>query len=340
MKTASILAILALLWAALPACAQFTLTQGSFPATGGHDLGQVYGASFSVGSPGASQTWTFSDYEWELIAHEELVSVAGTPYAGTFPTSNRCVHLTGGDTPEGGFYFYYRMAADGLYLLGYGSIEMVMATSDVAQYVALPCTYQTQWTTVLRYSLGGMTITDSTLNTVDGWGTLVTPYASNAVLRIFGHTWNSQVYPPPLPPMVTETVHYNWLSSQGEQLLRVMSGPDVTDPNFSTGFLEMAGVPEAAEPVRGPVAQKFRVSQNYPNPFNPVTTLPVELEKTARLTLTVYDETGRLVSRQEFDLSAGHHNLTVNGNDWAAGTYFARVMSAEQAQTVKMQLVK
>jgi hypothetical protein len=339
MRFFAILATLALLCAA-PVSAQFTLTQSSFPTTGSHNVGEIFGTTFDLGSPGADQTWTLGGYEWEYVVHEELVDVAATPYAGTFPTSNRCVHTTGGDTPEGGFYFYYLMTADGLYLLGYGSTEMVMATSSVAQAVALPCAYQTRWTTVLRYSLGGMTITDSTVNAVDGWGTLVTPYGSNAALRIFGHTWNSQVNPPPVPPIVTETVRYNWLSSQGEQLLRVLSEPDVTDSNFSTGYLEMAGVPEAVEPVRGPVAQTFAVGQNYPNPFNPTTTLPIELAKTARVTLTIYDETGRLVSQNEFELSAGQHQLPVNGSDWATGTYFARVVAAAQAQTVKMQLVK
>jgi hypothetical protein len=341
MKTASILTVLALLLAAAPASAQFTLTQGSFPATGSHNVGVDSSATFDVGSPGADQTWTFENYDWEYVRREELVDAATSPYYANFPTANRCLLWTGSDMPPGGLYVYCRMAADGLYWLGnaWGDSAEVLVASGEARWIPFPCTYQTNWTSVLRYSLLGITITDSSLNTVDGWGTVTTPYGSNPALRLVSHTWMiTQV--PLQPPTTTQNVSYSWYSSQGEELMGVSSQEGVTDSNFSSGYLNMTGVPQAVEPVRGPVAQNLAVGQNYPNPFNPTTTLPIELEKTARVTVTVYDETGRLVSQGEFELTAGHHDLPLSGNDWAAGTYFARVMSAAQAQTVKMQLVK
>ena len=342
MKKASILTALALLLAAVPVSAQFTLTQSSFPTTGSHNVGEaVSPATFNVGLAGANRTWTFDDYEWESATHEELVVAATTPYAGSFPTTNRCVMMTGDFTYV---YAYYRMAANGLHFLGTGSIDTVMTPVSEARVIPFPCTYQTNWTTVIRFDWEPVpgyhfTSTDSSVNTVDGWGTVITPYGSNPTLRLFAHTWMiTQI--PLQPPTTTQNVSYAWFSSQGEQLLVVTSEDDVTNPDFSSGFLEMTGVPEAVEPVRGPVAQSFAVGQNYPNPFNPATMLPIELEKTARVTLTIYDETGRLVSHGEYELTAGHHELPVSGSDWAAGTYFARVMSAAQAQTVKMQLVK
>ena len=342
MKTASILTVLALLLTAAPVSAQFTLTQSSFPTTGSHNVGEaVSPATFNVGLAGTNRTWTFGDFEWESVTREELVVAATTPYAGWFPTSNRCVMMTGDFTTT---YGYFRMAANGLHFLGTGSIDTVMTPVSEARVIPFPCTYQTNWTTVIRYDWEPFpgyhfTMTDSSLNTVDGWGTLTTPYGSNPALRLFSHTWMiTQV--PLQPPTTTQNVSYSWYSSQGEELMGVSSQEGVTDSNFSSGYLNMTGVPQAVEPVRGPVAQNLAVGQNYPNPFNPTTTLPIELEKTARVTVTVYDETGRLVSQGEFELTAGHHDLPLSGNDWAAGTYFARVMSAAQAQTVKMQLVK
>jgi hypothetical protein len=342
MKTASILTVLALLLAAVPVSAQFTLTQGSFPATGGHTVGDVLStATFNVGQAGTNRTWTFDGYEWERVTHEELVDAASSPFYANYPTANRCVLSTGDAYPV---YVYFRMAANGLYFLGTASIDTVLAPASEARVVVFPCTYQTNWTTVMRYEwepIPGYVFsqTDSSVNTVDGWGTLITPYGSNSVLRAFSHDWMiTQI--PILPPDITENVSYTWFSSQGEQLLVVTSEDDVTVPNFSSGTLTMTGLPEAVEPVRGPVAQNFTVGQNYPNPFNPVTALPIELEKTAHVTLTIYDETGRMVSHGEFELTAGHHELPVSGSDWAAGTYFARVMAGAEGQTVKMQLVK
>lgn len=342
MKTASILTVLALLLAAVPATAQFTLTQGSFPTTGSHNVAEVLSsATFDVGSAGTNRTWTFGDYDWERITHEELVDAASSPFYANYPTANRCVLSTGDAYP---LYIYFRMASNGVYFLGTASIDTVLAPAGEARVISLPCTYQTNWTTVMRYEwepIPGIlfSMTDSSLNTVDGWGTVTTPYGSNPALRMFAHTWViTQI--PMLPPDITEHVGYTWLSSQGEQLVTVTSDDGVTDPNFGSGYLSMTGLPEAVEPVRGPVAQNFAVGQNYPNPFNPSTTLPVEIARNGRVTLNIYDETGRLVSHGEYELAAGHHDLPVSGSDWAAGTYFARVMSAAQAQTVKMQLVK
>ncbi|MCX6601477.1 MAG: T9SS type A sorting domain-containing protein [bacterium] len=337
MKTSIILLMSVILFMAVPVSAQFTLTQASFPTTGGHNVGEaVSPATFNVGLSGANRTWTFDDYEWESVMREELVDAATTPYAGSFPTTNRCLMMTGDFTTV---YTYFRMAADGLYLLGTASSEMVMVASSEARMIPFPCTYQTNWTSVWRVSFTGFSITDSALNTVDGWGTLATTYGNNSTLRLFSHTWNIQQYPV-IPPIITENVSYTWLSSQGEQMLVVTSEDGVTVPNFSSGTLDMAGLPQAVEPVRGPVAQNFAVGQNYPNPFNPTTALPLDMAHNGRVTLDIYDETGRLVTHQDYELTVGRHDLAINGADWATGAYFARVMAAAQAQTVKMQLVK
>jgi hypothetical protein len=88
------------------------------------------------------------------------------------------------------------------------------------------------------------------------------------------------------------------------------------------------------------VATQFAVGQNYPNPFNPNTTLPVALARSGRVSVDIYDATGRLVSHAEQELPAGNNALRVDGSRWATGAYFARVTAAGQAQTMKMQLVK
>ena len=339
MRTATILLMSVLLVVAAPAFAQITLTQSSFPTTGSHVVGEITSATFDLGSGGANQTWTFGGYTWDFILDYELVDAATSPYTDNFPTSDRCVRITGGDAPLGGTYMYYRMESDGMYFLGAGNSNIVLAVSNQPRVIVFPCTYQTNWTCVIKWSLLGASHTDSSLNTIDGWGTLDTPFLERSALRWFSHTWYT-IHIPLQPPTTTEHVSYSWLSSEGEELLVITSEDGVTDPNFTTGDLEMTGVPSAVEPVRGPVAQKFAVGQNYPNPFNPTTMLPVDMAREGRVTLDIYDETGRLVSHQDFELSVGHHDLTVNGQNWATGAYFARILSAAQSQTVKMQLIK
>ncbi len=113
-----------------------------------------------------------------------------------------------------------------------------------------------------------------------------------------------------------------------------------SDPNFTVGSVSMSELTTAADPVRGPVAERFKVEQNFPNPFNPQTTMPLSLDQPARVSLKIYDVTGRLVSEEQYELPAGNHSLPVNGSAWAAGTYFANVATEDAAQTVKMQLMK
>ncbi|MBE2256785.1 MAG: T9SS type A sorting domain-containing protein [Ignavibacteria bacterium] len=90
------------------------------------------------------------------------------------------------------------------------------------------------------------------------------------------------------------------------------------------------------------IPEKFELSQNYPNPFNPVTKINFDLPKESKVTLSVFDITGRLVasllSNQNF--SAGYHTVQFNGSNFASGTYFYRLTTGDFTQTKKMQLVK
>jgi hypothetical protein len=87
---------------------------------------------------------------------------------------------------------------------------------------------------------------------------------------------------------------------------------------------------------------KFSLSQNYPNPFNPTTKINFELPKDAKVTIQVYDMTGRLMvsltDNQSFN--AGYHTVEMNGINFASGTYFYRISAGEFVATKKMQLVK
>jgi hypothetical protein len=115
------------------------------------------------------------------------------------------------------------------------------------------------------------------------------------------------------------------------------SGPDSL---FTFGYVGIRLRNPTAASVRGPVAEHFTLAQNYPNPFNASTTLPLELDRYARVTLSIYDENGRIVSSREYELPVGHHQLPISGDNWSSGTYFARVSVSHRSQTTKMQLIK
>ena len=90
----------------------------------------------------------------------------------------------------------------------------------------------------------------------------------------------------------------------------------------------------------------FTFGQNYPNPFNPSTRISYELNKPAHVHLSVYDMTGREISRLvDEDQSTGRFNITWNSADGSgrmlpSGVYFAQLRVDNQVQTQKMILAK
>ncbi len=98
--------------------------------------------------------------------------------------------------------------------------------------------------------------------------------------------------------------------------------------------------------VKVAVAPKAVSISNYPNPFNPVTTITMELPKNSQVRVEIYDILGRKVATLvDTQLSSGEHRFFWDGGQYAAGTYFARMVSVgENGQlihkTIKLLLLK
>jgi hypothetical protein len=83
------------------------------------------------------------------------------------------------------------------------------------------------------------------------------------------------------------------------------------------------------------------LSQNYPNPFNPSTKVRVHLPSDANIRLTVWNVLGqRVATIAEGWMSAGTHQVRIDGSDWASGMYLIR-LDVDGTQLVRrMMLVK
>jgi PKD repeat protein len=96
------------------------------------------------------------------------------------------------------------------------------------------------------------------------------------------------------------------------------------------------------------IPTNFALSQNYPNPFNPTTKINFELPIDSRVSIKIYDVTGRevfaLVNNET--RNAGYHTVTMNANNFASGVYFY-IIKAESinnttsfSKAMKMMLIK
>jgi flagellar hook assembly protein FlgD len=91
---------------------------------------------------------------------------------------------------------------------------------------------------------------------------------------------------------------------------------------------------------------KFNILPAYPNPFNPITTITYGLNKDSKVTVSIYDITGNIITTLlNMDQEQGWHSIEWNGTDInnkqvPAGVYIGRVTSNEESQTIKLMLLK
>jgi hypothetical protein len=84
----------------------------------------------------------------------------------------------------------------------------------------------------------------------------------------------------------------------------------------------------------------LRVGQNFPNPFNPRTTIPVSLQVSDGIRVSLFDTLGREVL-SVFDgvMEAGEHTIPVRADGLPAGVYFYRVAGETNVATGRMCLI-
>ncbi len=93
------------------------------------------------------------------------------------------------------------------------------------------------------------------------------------------------------------------------------------------------------------VPDKFSLSQNFPNPFNPSTKISYSLPFDSKVTLKVFDMTGREAASlvNEFK-PAGYYTVDFNGSNLSTGVYVYRITADGNGQSFitekKMVLVK
>ena len=122
-------------------------------------------------------------------------------------------------------------------------------------------------------------------------------------------------------------------------------GLDLADPKLQSGirFLEQL--------LAVLVPKETELLPNYPNPFNPETWIPYRLAEDAFVTVTIYDQSGRVVRR----LNVGHQTASVYerrskaihwdgrnevGDRVASGIYFYTLIAGDFSATRKMLILK
>jgi len=107
-------------------------------------------------------------------------------------------------------------------------------------------------------------------------------------------------------------------------------------------FTNLTGI----APLSPPAGNELHLT-NFPNPFNPTTTITFDLSRPTRVSLEVFDLSGRLVRALVDDqmVAAGPRQFVWRGKDEAdrpvaAGVYFYRLETGTVSEAKRMTLVK
>ncbi|MDH3197519.1 MAG: T9SS type A sorting domain-containing protein [Candidatus Krumholzibacteria bacterium] len=121
----------------------------------------------------------------------------------------------------------------------------------------------------------------------------------------------------------------------------------VSAVDFSGNEGEASGMETATGVREEPLPARFALHQNVPNPFNPATTIRYDLAGDARVTLRVYDVSGRVVRvlRSGAAEPAGRREATWDGRSdagraAASGVYFYRLEAGDYTETERMVLLR
>jgi hypothetical protein len=81
------------------------------------------------------------------------------------------------------------------------------------------------------------------------------------------------------------------------------------------------------------IPNKFNISQNYPNPFNPITKIDFDLPYDSKVTIKLYDISGREVMTLVNETkTTGYYTVQMNGINLASGMYFYRITANGNGQ--------
>ena len=85
------------------------------------------------------------------------------------------------------------------------------------------------------------------------------------------------------------------------------------------------------------IPAKYDISQNYPNPFNPVSKIDFSLPFDSKISIKLYDISGReVLTLANEQRPAGFYTVQINGVNLASGIYFYRLIAEGNGQKIIM----
>lgn len=100
-------------------------------------------------------------------------------------------------------------------------------------------------------------------------------------------------------------------------------------------------LPIGITPISSEIPNQFSLEQNYPNPFNPSTNIEFRIANFGFVELKIFDAIGREIAiLVNEELKPGTYESDFNGNGFASGVYYYKLITKDYVETKKMVLIK
>jgi hypothetical protein len=337
-----LLVFFAVILIALPLLAQPVFTEEDLPDIGfesTHTMDEDTIISVKVGSTGGPQTWDFSRDVTGSSQTFEVIEVAGTPAADSFPEADFVQYLNTWvfDSVAAEVWNYVQTTSTQVLHLG-DYIEAGMLTDTVRLYkdyepdryvTPLPLEMGAQWKdsfyradTIDTAGLINIQIWSVGHSEVDAWGTVIVPAGSFNALRVITYDTTISLFTFFIPqePDTSRTIGYTWVAADVGTVAHIVSSEDETDPEFEDAetyvvMVDYKGNAVGESPGASPTPH-MRVAGNK---------VYFSLPQPGEVELDIYNAAGcRATLLYRGALSAGEHSLPLPA-DLTSGVYFLRI---------------
>ena len=99
--------------------------------------------------------------------------------------------------------------------------------------------------------------------------------------------------------------------------------------------------PAAVDSDEKIIPDEFGITGIYPNPFNSVVRIEYSLDRSATVSMKVFDLSGRMVTNIcDHHQNSGEHQITFDSSSLPSGIYLLRIMANNQADVAKVICIK
>ncbi|NVN94372.1 MAG: T9SS type A sorting domain-containing protein [Bacteroidetes bacterium] len=346
---------------------QITVTNTDMPSTGNmiNKSTALTAGSIDYTLTGANYSWDFSSLTPISQSIDTFVTVSSTSifYYPTFILSAdqalKQANINLGVAQMSNVYNFYKNSSSAYNLVGYAAqingIPLPLKYNTADRLYKFPLNYgnidsSSSVATIDVASIGYFNETKKRKNTVDGWGTLTTPYGTFPVLRLKSVIYQRDslsldTIPFPMPAVIRNITEYKWVGkNNGIPLLEIVETSFGVLPAFTTTINYIDSVrdltPVGIEKIS--TVSESETIKVFPNPAINKFTISYTLNKSSEVDIRLYDLTGKEVKIIEKGfIEKGSYQQTYNvlNEKLIKGIYFIKFKLDKNTYSKKLVII-